>query len=117
VGAALLHDLALVPLYALGDRAVQAALRSGRPRPLPRTAVNHVRVPAFVSLLLLLVYWPLVLRHASPYPSATALSIDVYLGRWLLITAVLFAASAAWLVWRLWRERARDGERGRRRAR
>jgi hypothetical protein len=108
VGSAILHDLVLVPLYAVCDRAVQAALGPDHTRSaLPRTAVNHVRVPAYVSLLLLLVYWPLVLRNAPhPYELTTGLSVDVFLGRWLLITAALFIASAVWLVLRLWRARS-----------
>ncbi|MFF2527106.1 hypothetical protein [Streptomyces liangshanensis] len=105
VGAAVLHDLVLLPLYSLLDRAVRAAL--GRRPSLPRTAVNLVRVPAAVSLLLLLVYWPLVTRSSAPYEEATGLDIGVFLGRWLLITAALFAASALWLGWRTWRGRAR----------
>ncbi|QXE38928.1 hypothetical protein KQY30_06140 [Streptomyces sp. GMY02] len=113
VGAAVLHDLVLVPLYSLGDRGAEAALRPGRERP-GRDArgergpgVNHLRVPAFLSLLLLLVYWPLVLRASKPYEDATRLSIDVFLGRWLLITAALFALSAVWLVVRLYTDRRR----------
>ncbi|MFJ1597299.1 hypothetical protein [Streptomyces sp. NPDC088261] len=100
VGAAVLHDLVLVPLYALLDRGVRSALRR-RPS-LPRTAVNYVRVPAAVSLLLLLVYWPLVTRASPSYEPATGLDIGVFLGRWLLITAALFVASALWLGWRTW---------------
>ncbi|MFJ2649993.1 DUF4153 domain-containing protein [Streptomyces sp. NPDC087420] len=109
VGAAVLHDLVLVPLYALLDRGVRSAL--GRRRPAPaRKAVNYVRVPAAVSLLLLLVYWPLVTRASPSYEAATGLDIGVFLGRWLLITAALFVASALWLGWRTWygrRTRAR----------
>jgi hypothetical protein len=103
VGAAVLHDLVLVPLYTLLDRAVRAGL--GLRPSVPRTGVNYVRVPAFVSLLLLLVYWPLVTRASAPYEPATRLDITVFLGRWLLITAALFGASALWLVWRMWRGR------------
>ncbi|MFF1417794.1 hypothetical protein [Streptomyces sp. NPDC058280] len=111
VGAAVLHDLVLVPLYALGDRAVRSVLR---PRgAVPRTAVHHVRVPAAVSLLLLLVYWPLVLRTSRrTYEADTRLTIDVFLGRWLLITAALFALSAVWLVIRLWRPPPSDAGSG-----
>ncbi|MEW2521377.1 hypothetical protein [Actinacidiphila alni] len=108
---ALVHDLVLVPLYAGADWLLGRALRRGRPVPQPvagpgqdgaagaerDTAVrvlNHLRVPAYLSLLLLLVYWPLVFQDAEPYAGATGLDPTVFLGRWLLITAVLFGLSA-----------------------
>ncbi|MFC4032332.1 hypothetical protein ACFO3J_12660 [Streptomyces polygonati] len=105
VGAALIHDVVLVPVYAGTDWLLHKASRGGRPGSPARIAVvNHVRVPAFLSLLLLLVYWPLISQDAGPtYRNATLLSPGVFLGRWLLITAVLFAASALLLVFRGWR--------------
>ncbi|WP_406084055.1 hypothetical protein [Streptomyces virginiae] len=105
VGAALLHDLVLLPLYSVTERAVQALFPRGRSdgRPAPRVSVNHVRVPAFASGVLLLVWWPLVFRQVGHYTAATALPADGFLGRWLLITAALFAASAVVLVVRTWR--------------
>ncbi|MGQ4513373.1 hypothetical protein [Streptomyces sp. DW26H14] len=110
VGAALLHDLVLVPLYTGTDRLLCTVLR-GR-RPAPGTALNHVRVPAFLSLLLLAVYWPLILRQTAHFQLSTGLSPDVFLGHWLLITAALFALSALWLGVRI----VRDGARARRAA-
>jgi cell division protein FtsX len=53
-----------------------------------------LRVPVILSGLLLMVWFPLISRRPAPYGPDTALSIDVYLDRWLLITAVLFAAGA-----------------------
>ncbi|MGW5693664.1 hypothetical protein ACWEWX_22720 [Streptomyces asiaticus] len=115
-GAAVLHDLVLLPLYALADRAVAAVL----PAPAPARWINHVRVPAFVSGVLLLVWYPLILgRQERRYENATGLSADVFWPRWLLITAALFGASALWLVIRVairgWRRRpgARGGRGGR----
>lgn len=98
VGAALLHDLVLLPLYAVLDRAVTRGLRAaGRRAWLP-----YVRVPAVLSGLLLLVWFPLVSGMVDRrYRSATGLSADVFLGRWLLITAVLFGGSALLLAARL----------------
>ncbi|GAA2629384.1 MULTISPECIES: hypothetical protein [Streptomyces] len=105
VGAALLHDLVLLPLYSLTDRAVQGLFPQGPSdgRLAPRVSVNYVRVPAFVSGVLLLVWWPLVFRQVAHYTAATALPADGFLARWLLITAALFAASAVVLVVRAWR--------------
>ncbi|MCX4578580.1 hypothetical protein OHB41_36435 [Streptomyces sp. NBC_01571] len=98
VGAALLHDLVLVPLYAGADRVLTQGLRAvGR-----REWTIYVRVPAAFSCLLLLVWFPLVSgQMADRYQSATGLSGDGFLARWLLITAVLFGGSAALLALRL----------------
>ncbi|WP_413806677.1 hypothetical protein [Streptomyces sp. OE57] len=117
IGAAVLHDLVLLPLYALADRAVAAVLPAPAPaRGIKHGWTNHVRVPAFVSGVLLLVWFPLILgRQERRYENATGLSADVFWPRWLLITAVLFGASALWLVIRVairgWRRRpgARSG--------
>ncbi|MFI1769581.1 hypothetical protein ACH41H_47370 [Streptomyces sp. NPDC020800] len=105
VGAAILHDLILLPLYSLADLSALAVLRH-RPAGGPTVPwINHLRVPAFLSGLLLLVWFPLVFRLAVPYPGATGLSYSVYLGRWLAITGVLFAASAMAFAMRLRRVR------------
>lgn len=99
VGAALVHDLVLVPLYATADRLL---LRTLGPR---RALVNFVRVPVFLSGLLLLMWWPLITRHTTRYEPASGLSPDVFLGNWLLITAALCVLSALWLVVRTLRLR------------
>ena len=58
--------------------------------------INYVRVPAAFSLLLLLVWFPLILGlSAGTYHRASGLSAEPYLGRWLAVTGVLFLASAA----------------------
>lgn len=97
VGAAVLHDLVLVPLYAAADRAVTRGV----------DAVGHrewtlyVRFPAAFSCLLLLMWFPLISgQMAAHYRSGTGLSGDGFLARWLLITVVLFGGSAVLLVWR-----------------
>lgn len=100
VGAALLHDLVLLPLYAVADRVVVRGLgAAGR-----REWAMYVRVPAALSCLLLLVWFPLISgvgRVDRRYRSATGLSPDGFLGRWLLITAVLFGGSALLLALRV----------------
>ncbi|MFE9928554.1 hypothetical protein [Streptomyces sp. NPDC005533] len=104
VGAALLHDLVLLPLYSVTDRVVQVAfgIDGDVEAPAVRTGLNHVRVPAFVAGVLLLVWWPLVLRRVDHFTAATGLPEDGFLTRWLLITAGLFAVSAAVLLVRMW---------------
>jgi hypothetical protein len=102
VGAALLHDLVLLPLYAAADRAVVSGLGAVR----RREWAMYVRVPAALSGLLLLVWFPLISGVVERrYRSATGLPADVFLARWLLITAVLFGGSALLLAVRLLRLR------------
>ncbi len=93
VGAALAHDLVLFPLYALLDRSFGGLIR--RRRVPAAGSVNYVRAPALLSGLLLLLFAPLILRRSeAAYGVASGLDQDVYLGRWLLVTGVLFLGSA-----------------------
>lgn len=96
VGAALLHDLVLLPLYSVTDRGAQLLFRgtSATGERPPRPSVNYFRVPASVAGVLFLVWWPLILRRGGHYTAYTALPADGFLARWLLITAGLFIASA-----------------------
>lgn len=87
VGAAVLNDLVLVPLYGLIDR-------SGRRRGSFPVWWNFVRFPAALSLLLLLVWAPEITRRSHVYRVTTDLSSSVYLGRWLAVSGVLFGLSA-----------------------
>jgi hypothetical protein len=92
-GAAVLHDLVLLPLYSLLDRLP----RVGRgPRAAARVALtNHVRAPALISGVLLLVYFPLILGLSGRnYYAASAHHLHAYARNWLLISAALFAGSA-----------------------
>jgi hypothetical protein len=107
VGAALIHDLVAVPLYGGADWLLHKAVHAGRPRSPRRIAVvNHIRVPAFVSLLLLLVYWPLISKDSGAQLWAvTLLDPGAFRTRWLMITAVLFGLSGLHLTFRLWHVR------------
>ncbi len=94
LGAVVLHDLVLVPGYGLLDQALQGSLARLR----ASGAVNHVRVPALLSGLLLLVFAPDVLRLSEgSLGRASGLGQQVFLGRWLGLTAGLFLASG--LLW------------------
>ncbi len=96
VGAIVLHDLVFLPLYSLLGLAAAGALTRGRePTRLRIAALNHLRIPALLSGLMLLVWYPLVLSKApGGFQRTTGMSTDVYLERWLLLSAVLFAGSA-----------------------
>jgi hypothetical protein len=95
LGAVVGHDLLLVPLYSLADRSAVAAMRHRAP-PLPAVPwINYLRVPAALSALLLLVWFPLVLRLPGNYHASTGLSADPYVWHWLAVTGALFLLSAA----------------------
>ena len=90
VGAVVLHDLLVVPLYSGLDRAARAAVRG--------PGVNYLRIPAALSLLMLVVFWGLIGRRG-----------DGYALRWLVVTAALFTGS--WLLYRVRRRSARPRPR------
>jgi hypothetical protein len=94
LGAVVGHDLLLVPLYTLADRSVMAAIRHRAPRLPAIPWINYLRVPAGLSLLLLLVWFPLILRLHTSYQASTTLSPDPYLWHWLAVTGALFLLSA-----------------------
>ena len=96
-GAIVAHDLIAFPLYSglamiAGRTAGLGADRLDARRAL---ALNYVRVPALLSILAFVVWFPLVLGlSADRYRADTGLSVSVYLARWLLLTAALFGGSA-----------------------
>ncbi len=91
--AVLAHDLLAFPLYsALGLLAGRAlGAREGSETP---AALNYIRIPALISAITLLVWFPLVLQvDADSFAANTGLSTESYLAKWLLLTAALFVAS------------------------
>ncbi len=107
-GAAIvLHDLIAFPLYSLLDLIARRGIGADRGGRLHVAALNHLRVPAALSALALVVWFPLILGRSDRYESTTGLDVDVFFGRWLLITAVLFGLSALVFAIRLARVRGR----------
>ena len=83
--AVILHDLVLLPLYSGVDLAARQVFRG---------AINYVRVPAGLSLLLLLVFWSTIRgKGAGTFSRVSGLEWDGYALRWMLVTAALFAVS------------------------
>ncbi len=101
LGAVIGHDLLLMPLYTLADRSAAAVIRHRAPRLPAIPWINYLRVPAALSGLLFLVWFPLILRLHTRYQASTTLSPDPYLWHWLAVTGVLFLASAAALALRI----------------
>jgi hypothetical protein len=99
-GSIVAHDVVLFPLLAA--LAALAGVAAGpEPSPVRRAAINHVRIPALLSGLALLVWFPLILRTGTAtFERTTGLANDVYLERWLLLTAALFGGSAVLLALR-----------------
>jgi len=105
-GAIVGHDLVLFWMYATVRRGLERLGANIGPRGLGLRAVNHFTVPAFVSALLFLVWFPLILGLGGPvYESRVGLPLEpgLYLARWLLVTAALFSASAMVYLARLYR--------------
>ncbi|MEV3901869.1 hypothetical protein AB0K11_06045 [Mycobacterium sp. NPDC050551] len=89
--AVILHDLVLFPLYALADRVLTLTLRI----PMPVPVLNHLRIPALGAGLTLLMFLPGIISQGGPaYTAATGQTQEPFLGRWLLLTAAMFTASA-----------------------
>jgi hypothetical protein len=87
VGAVILHDLVLLPAYSALDRVARVAVPN---------AINYVRVPAGLALLPLLVFWGTIRgKGEGAYARVSGLEYEGYLGRWLLLTGLLFAISGA----------------------
>jgi hypothetical protein len=96
VGAVVGHDLVLMPLYALADWSATAVIRHRAARlPAAIPWINYLRVPAVLSGLLFLVWFPLILRLRTRYQASTTLSPEPFLWHWLGVTGALFLLSAA----------------------
>jgi hypothetical protein len=113
-GAAIAHDLIAFPLYSalnlIAHRGVEGpgdAWEESRRVPL----INHLRIPAFLSLLALLMFFPLILGlDATNYERDAGLSPDLFLTRWLGLCAALFLGSALIYAVRLRRAARADGD-------
>jgi hypothetical protein len=95
--AVVAHDLVLFPIYACVDRLLaRMPAAPTRVRPSARVPVlNYLRVPALGAGLTLLVFLPgIVEQGGGTYLAATGQTQDPFLGRWLLLTAAMFAVSA-----------------------
>lgn len=109
VGAIIAHDLIAFPVYSLLGLIAYGAMRprdqaSERSGGLP--VINFVRVPAVLSGIAFIVWFPLILGSSERrYQAASGLSTSAYQGRWLLLTAALFGASALTYAIRLRRSR------------
>ena len=99
VAAIVLHDIVLLPFYTALDRVAKRAA--------PRGAINYLRIPAGISLLLLLLFYPPIFgRNHGSFVRVAGVEPTGYLERWLLVTAVLFALAAVLYAVKVSRRRA-----------
>ncbi len=106
-GAVIGHDLVLLPLYTIADKSARAVFRHRQPD-LPAVPwINYLRVPVVLSGILLLIWFPLILRLPRNFQASTTLPTSPYLWHWLAVTGVLFLMSAAAYALRLRRARRR----------
>ncbi|MEV8607927.1 hypothetical protein AB0383_08290 [Amycolatopsis sp. NPDC051373] len=100
LAAVVAHDLILFPVYALLDISSTSVLgavgrhrRSSAPPRVP--ALNYIRIPVLGTALTFLLFLPGIIQQgAIAYQAATGQTQEPYLARWLLLVAVMFAASA-----------------------
>lgn len=95
VGFVIAHDLIFLPIYSGLDRVVRTTLARLPARQTGSVpAINHIRAPALISGLLLIIYAPLISGKADAgYFQASGHHLEGYLRNWLLISAVLFLGS------------------------
>jgi hypothetical protein len=96
--AAMAHDMLAFPFYSALNLIVHRSLVGPSDEWLAARrvpAINYVRIPAMLSAISLLIFFPLILGlDSANFSKDTGLSSDVYLGRWLGLCAALFAGSA-----------------------
>ena len=91
MGAAIIaHDFIALPVYSLFLRVAEEGADAVAPtRRRSLLTLNHVRIPAAFSAVLLLISFPLIFQIDEPrYKLTTGLGLDRYIGNWLLITGV-----------------------------
>jgi len=86
VACVILHDLVALPLYTGADRAARTVVGG---------AINYVRIPVALSVLMLIVFFGTIAEKGEgAYHAVSGRDYEGYAGRWLLVSAALFAASA-----------------------
>ncbi len=89
-------SVTLRPAPAQLAPAQPAAAQPGGVAPAWPPLLNYVRIPVIFSLLLLMTFFPMILGLSEPeLHQASGLTTEPYLWRWLGVTGVMFATSAA----------------------
>jgi hypothetical protein len=93
IAAIVVHDMIAFPLYSMLGVIAGAGLQ--RPDLTPGVfGINYVRIPALLSAFVFIVWFPVILGFSEDeVVESTGLGTDPFLGRWLLLTGVLFLIS------------------------
>ncbi len=93
IGAIVAHDMLAFPIYSAFGLIAGAGLQ--RPDLTPGIfAINFVRIPALLSGFVFIVWFPVILGFSEPEViESTGLDTSPFLGRWLLLTGVMFLIS------------------------
>jgi hypothetical protein len=106
IGGVILHDLVGFPIYSFIDRRLQSRSAAREKRTRDVSWLNHVRVPLYMSCVLLLVAFPLIARlSAVKYAGYSGVSESSYFMHWALVTVFIFLLSSLAYAVRLWRKR------------
>jgi hypothetical protein len=111
VALVILHDFVGWPFYTWVDGKITRRADHRRATGRPKVPwINHVRVPGFISGMLLIIAFPLVLGlSARSYRRFSGLSESPYLLHWLFLTAVLFLGSGVAYLVRVWLAKGHTG--------
>ena len=93
IAAIVVHDMIAFPLYSALGVIAGAGLQ--RPDLTPGIfSINFVRIPALLSAFVFIVWFRVILGFSEPEViESTGLGTDPFLGRWLLLTGVMFLIS------------------------
>jgi hypothetical protein len=104
--AVIAHDLIAFPIYTGVDHLLIRAVAGKDPGPVisrwRRAGINHLRVPTMISVLLLIMWYPIILKRSDgPYFHASGQHQDRGLTNWLLVVAILYGTSLVIFLGRL----------------
>ncbi len=111
------HDAVAAPVYSALDRLLVRVVGGvsaddGLEDELVwwrRAAVNHIRIPVLLSVLLLAMWYPLILsRSDATFFAASGRHLDRFTGNYLLVVAILFGGSLVLFMARLARAAGRS---------
>jgi len=96
IGAVIIHDALVLPMYSTADRGAQGVAavldRGGSARV---RVVNHLRVPFALSAVMLLAFAPLIFgKGDQALERVSGIDPSGYGLRWLVLTVLVFAGSA-----------------------